>query len=519
FVNAVSTVGCHDHPRVTDESFGGHGVGARVIRLYTLGRVDLVGPDGGPVRPVLRQPRRVAILAYLALSSPHLRSRDVTQALFWPESDQRRARHSLNQVLHALRLGLGQEAIVSRGAEVGVAADVLWCDAAAFQLAVSAGRPREALDLYRGELLPGVFVKGAPEFERWLESERERLRRTALKAAARLAEEEERRGDLLAASELARRAIELAVDEEIVVQRLMEQLDRLGDRAGAIDVFEKFARHLAAAYGARPSPETQRLASLVRQRLDPVAVAPAPAANERAEHVEADASPGKNAPNEPRHEAPREAPSAVARRRPPRPSPLAAHARRLWLATATVAAVPIALILGGLRGAGEPVRSAPAMPWIVIDPFESAGDRDAEHIAAALTNALVAQLGGIESIHVIPTGLGKDLNSAWGDGAVSRDAGTAAFRVHGAVLRGADRLRVFVQLLEVPSGRTLAAASVERPHGSFFELVDDVSSEVGRLLRGQVGRQLRLEQWRAGAEDSATWELVWRAELEREHAL
>jgi len=33
-----------------------------------------------------------------------------------------------------------------------------------------------ALDLYRGDLLEGFFIRGAPEFEQWLEDERARLK-------------------------------------------------------------------------------------------------------------------------------------------------------------------------------------------------------------------------------------------------------------------------------------------------------------------------------------------------------
>ena len=37
----------------------------------------------------------------------------------------------------------------------------------------------EALELYRGPFLPGFFVADAPEFERWMEEERARLRARA----------------------------------------------------------------------------------------------------------------------------------------------------------------------------------------------------------------------------------------------------------------------------------------------------------------------------------------------------
>jgi len=49
-------------------------------------------------------------------------------------------------------------------------------------------RRERALELYRGGFLEGVHVSEAPEFERWVDQEREHLRRRATEAAQTLAE-------------------------------------------------------------------------------------------------------------------------------------------------------------------------------------------------------------------------------------------------------------------------------------------------------------------------------------------
>ena len=41
-----------------------------MIRLRTLGPLDLRGSDGEELRTILAQPKRVALLAYLALATP-----------------------------------------------------------------------------------------------------------------------------------------------------------------------------------------------------------------------------------------------------------------------------------------------------------------------------------------------------------------------------------------------------------------------------------------------------------------
>jgi DNA-binding SARP family transcriptional activator len=142
-----------------------------MIRLLTLGVVDL-RRDGLEVRSVLAQPKRLALLAYLA-GEPGFHSRETLLGLFWPEQDGERARNALRQALHYLRKSLGEDALVGRGdREIGVGDDVLFCDAAAFDSAAAAGRWDEALELYRGEFLPGLFLDGVPEAERWLEEAR-----------------------------------------------------------------------------------------------------------------------------------------------------------------------------------------------------------------------------------------------------------------------------------------------------------------------------------------------------------
>jgi DNA-binding SARP family transcriptional activator len=162
-----------------------------MIDLRTLGAVDLRDGGGREIRDILAQPKRLAVLIYLAVARPGgFHRRDTLLGLFWPELDQARARAALRKVVLFLRRGLGAGALPGRGdEELGLSAEVVACDAVAFEGAVAGRRFSEALDLYRGDLLEGFFVAGAPEFERWVERERARLRQRAAGAAWALAEE------------------------------------------------------------------------------------------------------------------------------------------------------------------------------------------------------------------------------------------------------------------------------------------------------------------------------------------
>src|SRR2546426_6912945 len=239
-----------------------------MIEFRLLGTLHLTDAEGREVTSLLTRPRRLALLAYLAASTPRgFHRRDTLLALFWPELDQEHARAALRQALHVLREALGDDVVVTRGAEeVGLDFDRLWCDVVAFDDAVAAGRFGEALDCYQGHLLEGFFIPGAGEFERWVERERARRQQAASRSAQDLVEQCEAADDLHTAVAWARRAAHLAPHEEGPLRHLIMLLDRLGDRAGAVAAYEEFANRLAADLETEPSAETKALMTAVRMR-------------------------------------------------------------------------------------------------------------------------------------------------------------------------------------------------------------------------------------------------------------
>src|ERR1700730_652338 len=139
----------------------------------------------------------MALLVYLCIAKPRgFHRRDKLLGLFWPDADHDHARASLRKALHVLRQSLGEDVVLSRGDEdVSVDFERLSCDAIEFEGSVRAERFEEALELYRGDLLPGFFVEDAPEFEQWLTSERARLRLTSARAALALSGQPGRPGN------------------------------------------------------------------------------------------------------------------------------------------------------------------------------------------------------------------------------------------------------------------------------------------------------------------------------------
>jgi DNA-binding SARP family transcriptional activator/tetratricopeptide (TPR) repeat protein len=239
-----------------------------MIRFRILGGLDLRDHDGRDLRAILAQPRRLGLLAYIAMAGRHgFVRRDQTLAVFWPEHDSEHARAALNRAIYYLRHSLGDGVLISRGAdEIALSADHLWCDAIALENAVQHGRYDEALDLYRGEPLAGFFVSNAPGFERWLDEERRRLGDLVSRTAATLADAAERSGDRALAVRWCQWAVDHSPLDEIGVQRLIGALDRAGDRSGAVVAYERFARRIAGELDVAPAPETQAIVVAIRQR-------------------------------------------------------------------------------------------------------------------------------------------------------------------------------------------------------------------------------------------------------------
>lgn len=242
-----------------------------MIRFCVLGTVELRTADGCELHALLAQPKRVALLAYLCVARPRgFHRRDTLLGIFWPEADEAHARAALRKAIYVLRGALGDNVIPSRGDdEIGIDVERICCDAARFEDALATGQLEQAMELYRGHLLEGLFLDEVPGFERWVEAERARLRGEAARLARMLAERFEKARDFTAAVTMARRAVALAETDERMLRRFLELLDRLGDRAGALRTYDEFARHLAADYEMDPSVETQQLVARLRERSGP----------------------------------------------------------------------------------------------------------------------------------------------------------------------------------------------------------------------------------------------------------
>ena len=238
-----------------------------MIHLRTLGRFELVAGDAQATHVLAAQPKRLALLTYLAIANPGgSHRRDSLLALFWPDRTAEDSRRALRQALHALRQWLDEGMLETRrDDQVALAGDGSWCDVIAFDHAIDARRWDEALALYPGPFLDAVFVTDASaEFEQWVGITRDRLAQRATHAAIMLAIAATERGDHTEAVRWAATATRLAPDDETCARRLMAALRDVGDRAQALRVHAAFSERLMEEFGAEPDGETRALAAALR---------------------------------------------------------------------------------------------------------------------------------------------------------------------------------------------------------------------------------------------------------------
>lgn len=460
--------------------------GASRVRFTVLGSAELAGPNSAELRAALVQPKRLALLTYLALASPRgFHRRDTLLALFWPESDDKRARHALRQAVHTLRRAIAPGVIVSRGDnDLGIGPSALWCDAWEFQDALDAGDTERALSLYRGDLLPGFFVpNAAPELEQWFETERGRLRSLVATAACRVADLAESRGDFIGAVRCARRAVAFSPDDEGSLRRLIALLDRAGDRAGALRVHDEFSRVLAAEFEAEPSAETAALIESVRGRHRaheegrPMTVTPYPLLS---------ASP--SAPTLPpfvseSHSVPRGLAPLRARLKPTQITAIGAGVLTMLAVVA----------IGYARTGDGRANSRRSVPIVAVGNIIERGVAPADTAGAAgtLSELLATDLARVSGLHVVShsrlyeilgqLGKGEPTPAALSD--VARRAGATEL-LEGVLYRDAGSpgaLRLDLRRIDLGTGVVSRAYSADGT--DLFSLVDTVTAQFAHTLR------------------------------------
>ncbi len=423
-----------------------------MLHLKTFGGLS-VAADAASARGAAQHRKTLALLALLAVASRRGMSRDKLIAYLWPDADPEHGRSLLNQACYALRRDLHAPGLFLGATELRLNPDVITSDIQTFADALERGDAEQVAVVYVGPFLDGFYLRGAGEFERWVEEERSRLARRALDALQSLATRAASAGDLEAAMKWWRRLTELDPLSAHAALGLMRALDDAGERAEAVQHGRRYEAYVRQELGAEPAAEVLALIQqLQHQTGEGVRRAP-----ERAVGAK---------------------PPSVARE--PGPLRRARVARRLALGAAGMVLVAGMVVLASSR---KPTALDPELlavaPFEVIDPKlelwqEGLVDVASRNLDGAgpfrtVSPTVVIRRWGGRADRVSAEGLGQRTG-----------AGVVVF---GQLLKaGPDSVRLSAAVLDARKDRTLAEIDRTDQADRIDRLADSLSLDVIRAL-------------------------------------
>ncbi len=430
------------------------------FRLTTLGGLALRLPDGRGEDALDPHRQKLALLTVIALAR-RPPTRDQLVGLFWADQPEDRARHSLSNALSHLRRLLGRNAIRPKRDTIALEEGVsLTVDALEFEAAVSRGAWAEAVALYGGPFLEGVFLGGALGFERWADGERGRLEALYLQACAGRHAERMAAGDWSGAEALARRWLEAAPLSGAAAIALLEALSGPGSRDAdqrALAAYDRLVTQLDEEYHQRPAREVMDRARVIVERLragdatgefrvpdwaltepEPPVPPPVPAANEPV--------PLAAGPPDPRE------PGVVRHRSRP---------LRGWI---LAGAVVLAALVWWWPGRGPaPAAFDERRPIVAIGAIRAPADSGGAWLSDGMIQMLAARLARSSTVEVVSPERMRELLSPSATLSQLLEAGRragAAWVVSGAVTRAEQGLVMDVNVHAVGDGRLVSLTTV-----------------------------------------------------------
>jgi predicted ATPase/DNA-binding SARP family transcriptional activator len=256
-----------------------------LVRLLGAAQVNL-----GQEQIEIPAGKTSALLYYLAYKNDWV-SRDELIYLLWPESPEGAARKNLRQLLSTIRRLPYAESMETEENRLRWQVST---DVKQFREAIEKGSIATATQLYQGELLQGYAVD-LPEFEQWLNMERQQLQASWQEAALAFVADLEHSGRYLQAADLLARVRKVDPLDEALLQRYLTNAALAGHKDKALAAFEAFRQALVQEYEVEPEEESLRLIERIKRGETPETGA---AAKERT-RAEAEAKPKHNLPSQP----------------------------------------------------------------------------------------------------------------------------------------------------------------------------------------------------------------------------
>ncbi len=240
-----------------------------MIELFTLGSTHL-HVDGERLRSMTSHKQKLALLVYVALEGPV--AREHLLDLFWGETEEEKARHSLAQVLYVLRTIVGHDVLASEGDMIATDPGTVRVDAQEFAEAAREERWSDALQLYTGPFLHQFSLSNAREFEQWQSATALRFSQLARQAFSESVDRRRGSGDFEGAITIAQRWARLEPLADEAQHALIELLSHTGKRSLALREYELYRERLERELGASPADETIELVEKIKAGRTPASV-------------------------------------------------------------------------------------------------------------------------------------------------------------------------------------------------------------------------------------------------------
>ena len=239
-----------------------------LLRIHLLGSMRATTYLGDDVLPRGRKAR--AVLAYLCLVSGARVPRARLATLLWDRVPDEQARKSFRQSLRELKKVMGplaSELITANRETVRLNTALCWVDALAL-LAPQSNIPNALRSDLAGLCSGGLLEEldgASPSFDQWLLGERTRfVERLRGLLELELAEVVESGQDAGKRASVARQLIAFDSTHEGASRALMRALNDLGERAQALQEYERCRSALKMRLDVQPSRETQALQQAIR---------------------------------------------------------------------------------------------------------------------------------------------------------------------------------------------------------------------------------------------------------------
>ena len=224
------------------------------LTIQSLGRVQIF-VDDEPVTG-LASSKVIALLIYLAQTG-HIHPREALAEMFWAFRTQEQALSNLRVVVSSLRKSLNPYVTITRktlgmnynssytfdGATL-TRAYALLQKSGAITSPQLAQRVASAIEQYQGPFLSGFTVDASPEYEDWVQREREHYEDMTIAMYDALVGYHIDNGSYLAAGQSAQSLLKLRPGREVSYQHLMRILALQGERSRALRYFEECRERL-----------------------------------------------------------------------------------------------------------------------------------------------------------------------------------------------------------------------------------------------------------------------------------